>query len=353
MKSASYLVDVEQEPLVGYHHGPGYWSPKGLEAARACPGFYQAHAHMDVGDDVTILIIQADDLGPADAEPRMIRIAAPQELFSVYMKSLDEILFKNSPQRKHLLNHAEAMKMNPDIFYKLTVGDAIRKILKHREPAAHDTMYEHVIPFVKQTITDNFNRASLGPDWENIESTWAINASTTARPQTANVASAMRRTESSFPNDQFSQCDIMIQSGAQPSKGGTMVRCDAGGTYYYGFIAGTTETDLWRRVTASSSVFITCGAGGATVDVLIAMKVTVTGTTITVDLGGSQKINTTNSVIASGKPGVIQVTGDVPADSDNFSCTDAIGGSTAERSLPANFRLGNEVARPVAQGVYF
>ena len=180
-------------------------------------------------------------------------------------------------------------------------------------------------------ITDNFNRAALGANWEAAEGTvWTINGSTTVRPVSTYTRTAIIRTEAAFPNDQYAQADIQWTNTADQSYGGLMVRGNGANTYYLvrfdtGNVGGMT---LYKRVAGAETYLGDVAASQAASGATVTVKLEAIGTAIKVYVGGVEKISATDSAIASGKPGLHAFTGNQAIDFDNFECTDASAGAS-------------------------
>lgn len=175
-------------------------------------------------------------------------------------------------------------------------------------------------------ILDDFNRASLGSGWESaIGTIWAINASTTVRPVTAFATTAIRRTEASFPNDQYSQAKVELVAGAEFTRPAVAVRMDASGNCYFARL-NSTSVDLYKRVAGTVS-YVNDTAQTVVRDTFYTLKIEVIGTSIKVYLDGVEKLSSTDSSLTSGKPGLYAITqsgGANLSDFDDFECTDAV-----------------------------
>lgn len=187
-------------------------------------------------------------------------------------------------------------------------------------------------------ITDNFNRASLGANYETVLGTaWVTSGSVVAKPVSQYANTEIRRTESSFPNDQYAQVDTELTSGGgDGSSGGVGCRLDASGNGYVARINNTNNVTLYK---------VTGGAGAQTYlndwvavvldNTLVTLKISASGTTIEVFCGGISLGTTSDSTFTSGKPGCFANTGQTSLlpRFDNFECTDASAAATSRQRM--------------------
>ena len=205
-------------------------------------------------------------------------------------------------------------------------------------------------------ISDDFNRASLGTNWQKTLGTndWAINASTTARPATAYTDTAMRYV-GTFPNDQYAEVDTEFTTGGDGGEGSVAVRMDASGNCYYAQI-GNNSITIFKRV-AGSRTYLTDGSTTAAANTLYKIKIQVTGTSISAYLGGSLVCSTSDSSLTSGNPGLFAHTGEgsLYPDFDNFAATDVVGGSSYNQNVSGSVTpagtLAKQTGKPVSGSV--
>jgi hypothetical protein len=172
-------------------------------------------------------------------------------------------------------------------------------------------------------ITDDFNRASLGSDWEHVSGTaWTINASTTVRPGQVYTETALRRTEAAFPNDQYSQAKCEFTSGGDNSYGGVAVRLKMSGDGYEARFDSSAAVTLYKRV-GGVVTYLSDYPGGYSANTFYTLKLTVTGNQLTVHVDGTLRISYTDTSITSGKPGLVAHTGEASllCDFDDFEST--------------------------------
>lgn len=151
------------------------------------------------------------------------------------------------------------------------------------------------------TRTDDFNRAdsgSLGANWTNALNTFSI-VSNAAVGQTG-VNSVAFWSADNFANDQFSQATIGNNLGAR----GVSVRAStaSGGNCYFFTINALGDGEVWKLVAGSFTQLgatITVGTGPGAV-----IKLTVSGTTLTPNVSGTDLATRTDSDLASGNPGL-------------------------------------------------
>ena len=189
-------------------------------------------------------------------------------------------------------------------------------------------------------ITDNFNRTSLGTDWQTVlGAAWTI-ASNRAKPTSTFAMTMMRRAEGNFPDDQYSQAQCQAVLDRDSSLGGVAVRVDAtGGNAYYAHLYSAGVLLYKRSSTAGTSnlAFYSMSVSHLTFYLL---KLVVTGGVLQVYVNGSLVISATDTApLSSGKPGLFASSGTTPPSFDDFECTDAVssggggGGSGARGTL--------------------
>lgn len=192
-------------------------------------------------------------------------------------------------------------------------------------------------------ITDDFNRGSLGANWETVLGTaWTTVGSVTAQPGAAYADGAMRRTEAAFPDNQYSQCKTELAVGGDGNASGSVaVRMDASGNCYYVQL-GLSDITLYKRV-AGTRTYISEATWSSSADTLYTLKIEIIGTAITCYVLGvgapSPLINVTDADLTTGKPGLFSHTSDVRPDFDDFESTDASGGS----STPLTASLSDDI----------
>ena len=191
-------------------------------------------------------------------------------------------------------------------------------------------------------ITDNFNRASLGSDWQTVlGAAWRIAGNTVAAPVSQVANTAMRRAEGNFPDDQYAEAKCQASGASWDAlRGGVAVRMDGSGNCYY-FLLGVRSSEVYKRVagvvTALRTVSFTVVEG-----TLYTVRLTVTGDSLAVLINGVSYGTNTDSSLLTGKPGLYAVTGISVPSFDDFACTDAVadGGGGGGGSVPRAGLLG-------------
>jgi hypothetical protein len=222
------------------------------------------------------------------------------------------------PSRTRLADACAALGI--DITGVLQLGPLVQRIWRAFEPAAHAEMYDRTTRLPHASITDLFDRAdgSLGSGWEELEgSTWAV-ASNQARSTAGGTIRTTRRTEASFPDNQWAQAEVERTAGGFTGVG---VRIAADGDSYLGFMDDTTVT-LYDHTGGGGVSSLDSAAHASSAGVFQTMLVEVVGASITVDMEGVEVCSATDSAYASGKPGMASVNSN--SDLDDFSCIDAV-----------------------------
>lgn len=197
-------------------------------------------------------------------------------------------------------------------------------------------------------ITDNFNRASLGASWEAVLGpAWSlyndtvIHVAEVARQDSVDYQfTAMRRTES-FSGDHYAQADCEFTDDTFATNGrdggfaSPAVRVQSNGDCYYAEMRnGYIDVNV-----RSGGVSTYIGDSGLlspilSYNTLYTLKLVATGSSIQLYLNGVLKATITNSTLTGGKPGLFGYAGEatqdvaLPADTDNFECTDALASET-------------------------
>lgn len=208
-------------------------------------------------------------------------------------------------------------------FQALTIANpGILAQLQQYEPSAKADIYDRVTPQPNGTITDNFNRASLGTGWTANGGTWDIyNSEYLELATTYQTHTIVRSEAAGFPNDQWAQFDIQ-KNDTNGQWEGVVVRCTSDSSYYDAQLVPGVES-------------IYCyGPGGYLADhaetvgndTFHTVKIDDTGTAITIWFDGASAISTSDGTLASGRPGAIGYKNAGAVYLDNFQCIDASGG---------------------------
>ena len=178
-------------------------------------------------------------------------------------------------------------------------------------------------------ITDSFtgsDGASLGAGWAAAEGTaWQI-ASNKAVPIDGYAVSAMVRTESSFPANQYAQA--LCASYYRGCFSSTSPAICISGNSYYWLTIGTASLTIYRRDSGSDTYFAD-GAITSTLGVMQTYKLEITGTSIKAYQDGVQKVSVTDATPLTGKPGMYGYKSNTVPTADDFECTDATATSVA------------------------
>jgi hypothetical protein len=273
----------------------------------------------------TLVRVDADSVGPLDADGRSWKLG---EFTGGLASWLDaDLVSRNLPQalrtRLQDLSLPTTACTRRELFYRIS----------HRlEPALHDASYEPIPPGPPQTITDTFNRANevlTAGSWVEIEGTnWEV-VSNQARETTAVGVSTCRRSEATFPDDQYAQSKCKFTAGGASTPAG---RVGATGTSYL-VLLDADSVDLYWHAGGGSSTLITSAAATQVSGTLYTIKIICTGTTIAVDREGSNVISTTDSNVTAGKPGM--ASNNANQDQDDFECTDATTAFLARQAFIA------------------
>lgn len=311
------------------------WHPSPVAIARSLPGYKKAGALIMDGAAGTrrpwcLMTVFADSFADLDAAENVHHFGGtPQGKLSQYLAHLDGVALGSVPaaRRNAIAARLEAIGFSESLA-GLSVGDAVRRVMRYLEPAADDMLYEKVVPSIKQTITDSFtgtDGAGLGAGWSAAEgSAWQINTNR-ARPVDNYAISAMVRSEASFPDDQYVECVAGFFTGDSISRSSPAIRVTTNTYYFCRFSSGFVE--LYRRNSGTDS-YVADAAGTIAVDTTYLWRLEAAGTTLTVDQDGVEKISTTNSSITSGKPGLYAFRQSTYPTVDDFACTDAVAGSS-------------------------
>lgn len=154
-------------------------------------------------------------------------------------------------------------------------------------------------------VVDDFNRANggLGSGWEHVKGASAmVISSNTAIAGASFEQEIERRSEATFPDDQFAQAKIQFTTGANASETGVAVRIDGSGNCYYARVGDTTIT--LRKIVAGVDTFITDFSLAHSVSTYYTVKLEVIGNNLIVTQDGVERINTNDTDLTTGKPGI-------------------------------------------------
>lgn len=329
MSVALYLIDVVETVLPRYG---SWWGPAAsvLDTARALPGYRRGMAHGDGPSlPTTPYLVEADDFAALDAVRGVVRLGPAAKSQAALMAALDALPASDwtTATKDTLVTKAGRIGVPLDDLDARSQGALVRRLSQRVEPAITDDAFDRVVVDPKQTITDDFNRAALGANWSSLAGVWAITASTYAAPTGIYVAeAACVRTETSFPDDHYAQNDTEHTSVPDKAFGGVAVRITDASNFYRCSV-NVNLIQIYKRV-AGSATYLADAVAVLAADTLYTIKLSATGTGLAGFQNGVQKLTATDSALATGKPGMWQVSGDHFARHDDFECTDAVSAVT-------------------------
>jgi len=323
---AAYLTDLISVA--------GRLNPLGLVASLALPGRARAWQLADPSSPLhSFFVVEAASFTDLDSVSGLVRLPGAGAKFSDLVKSWDGAALSSLPLAGRLLINTKLAALN--LSNAGDLGAIARRIMLRLEPNSTDDLFEKVIPEQGSSITDDFNRASLGAGWELVSgaTAWETVGSVTARPTDNFATTATRRTESSFPNDQYAQGKCEFTTTGDYSRGAVAIRLDGSGNGYY-LVMDTNNVAL-QKIVGGVDTYIADSVVSASANTLYTLKLQATGTTLLGYFEGAEKINTTDSAHSGGKPGMLQLTGDAAqfSDHDDFECTDATASGGASKNL--------------------
>lgn len=151
-------------------------------------------------------------------------------------------------------------------------------------------------PVYKQgTITDNFNRAELGPDWTAVDGTWTIQtnelytiASGSSHPTSARHNTALTSA------DHYSQIIYTWGSGTTAFMGPAVRFSTSAETCYAGFVRSNGATGIYKILNTTGTILVSGTGGGAPPRTL---KIQVSGSAIEFYNEGVLSLSTTDTNI--------------------------------------------------------
>lgn len=182
------------------------------------------------------------------------------------------------------------------------------------------------------TYSDDFNRASLGTNWDNVRNVWEI-ISNAAEPQTNsdNTATRVATGTATFNADQ--EASAIIANLDADNYTGPAVRVNTSGQGYAVLVNGTGANNAQMYEVNNSSD----NAIGSAFSVSNSDRVYIRaiGTTISAGVGGVEQASTTDATYSSGQPGMIAYNADSGNETtlDDFEATDEFGGGASPRNI--------------------
>lgn len=181
-------------------------------------------------------------------------------------------------------------------------------------------------------FTDNFNRASLGANWDTVEGTdWVTSTSTVMKPGAQYVYTTVM-VVGTFPNDQYAEVWTETPVGSGDfTQCGPAVRVGATGDCYAARLTSTQIT-LYKRVSGTSS-YLNDTPYDVVPGTLYKVRLTVSGTSLQVFVNGISMFTNTDADLSTGNPGCHALTGQTSLlpRFDDFESTEVVsvgGGSS-------------------------
>jgi len=270
-------------------------------------------AHIAESVGFTVVTVWADDFTVLDQDPDSWPIADHAgEKFSELIAQARTFKFPGNKIPKRFENVLVAMGMgdvtDPE------PGNMLFKVLKRLEPAAFDGMYEVKRTPVKQTITTTFT-GSNGTGITTHDSGWdvltgtepVLDGSGSLKPATTYEYLKCVRNESAFPDDHYVEVDAFINdSGDGDDFVGPAIRIQSGGTEYCYLLtnAGAGYVEIRKQTGAETFTYVSDASPSIVNDTYYNWRLEAVGTTLTLDIDGTEEISTTDSTYSSGKPGI-------------------------------------------------
>ena len=162
--------------------------------------------------------------------------------------------------------------------------------------------YSHVETGAGPLIrTDNFNRASLGSNWTALWNSHSISASTVLVGNTGGDENASYWNADTPGNDQYSE----LQKVDDFDGGGPTVRVQTGSQSFYLLYDPISPSAVLMLFETSSGSFTQLGANfSATTDGNDVLKLSITGTTLTVYVNDISQGTRTSATWSSGRWGI-------------------------------------------------
>lgn len=189
--------------------------------------------------------------------------------------------------------------------------------------------------------TDNFNRAnetplSGGGNWSLSfgDNPWDLSGNVVV-PRFLSQDCIMHYTAGTWPNDQYSKADLTVTATVGGDQGvGLTVRGTTAATTYYRAVADHAASSNVSIAKMVAAVHTTLTSGTFTWTDGATWELRVQGTTLTFICNGTTVLTTTDSAIASGKPGIALSSNVTAASIDNWEGGDfAAGGGAKKRML--------------------
>lgn len=300
--------------------------PPCLAASKQVPGRIRSAMLSAAGKDTAFFMCEADgDFSAILKVAGVVLIGTGPTVKDIYQSTVPLVQL-DPKQQSDLDPYLSKVLSVSDKASLTTVGDLVAKVTASLESAAHPDLFDAPSPSKSGTISDPFTgTGTMGSGWTVAAGTVTYaRVSDQAIATVASNTGTIIRTETTFPNDQWSQIDMQWQSASPTAEAIVVARSSGVGAAYQAHI---TNNDLEIRRTGT---YLTDFAGTYAAATLYTIKIDCTGTTITVYRNGVSQGSTTDSNLTSGKPGfgIFQSGAAGTIAFDNFQCIDASGGTT-------------------------
>lgn len=299
------------------------------DIARSCTGFKRWWTHLPAGPLVpfTLLTVEADAFDPLNADARVLPLGAGGESLRAWLAG-DTQVRAAAPR---LVTRLEALGLGTGA---CTREELFFRIGRRLSPALHNRSYDPRPPFPPQTIMDDFETGTggnpIGAGYEEIEGTsWQYSAGTGVGGSVsiretggAPTVRTMRRSEAAFPNNHYAQFECEFTGGAYSCPA---IRVQSDGSCYFALIDQEGgDIDLYEHPAGSVGSILASAGQVTAVNTFYQVRVTGSGSDLSVDFEGGNLINTSDGTYTDGKPGGAAIQGNADFDAAEFS--DASGG---------------------------
>ena len=186
------------------------------------------------------------------------------------------------------------------------------------------------------TFTDDFNRAdgSPGATWVQMSGTWVI-VSNQLSPGTTGGTVLLRAATAMASNDNYAQVTI---AATTPVSQGVWCRGTGTSDLTSGYAVRNNGSN-WGLFSVTASTFTSIGTYSAAAVVGDVVKIQAVGSTIKVLINGVERINVTNTAVASGTTVGIRSEANTGLRFDDFAAGDVTTGTTGDAALSGTATL--------------
>lgn len=300
--------------------------PDCLAASALLTNKRRGHMLSDDAVNAGLFVCEADEFAAVNAVANVVQLATAADFASIYRSSADYAASLTLGQRNAISTRVAALGL--DTSGIVTIADFVQRVARRLEPAASPGMFDTPTPFKTGTIVDDF-AGPLNAAWTKYQGNGSFAASgqlvwTQAGAVTVEVLG--RNEAAGFPNDQWAQIDCQFQTANPGAQTGPAVRCAISGTKT-GYLVELQLNDMvLERFSTGTLVYINDFVQTITAATLYTVKLDITGTTLTVYLGGVSVGSQPDSNILSGVPAVTVAENNSSAGTcafDNWQCIDA------------------------------